>query len=156
MLSSAFVDKNGKMVTLWVKNIGGVTVVQVDNTTGAFPGTWSVPVSLSNPLVNANLPSMGNNSIGDIVISWVEPVSPGVSNQFVSIKPIATGVWSAPVRLVNTGNVKSATKISVNDNGQILAQWTAYTDTSLVSSAIYVSTSTVASGVWSVPQNLSS
>lgn len=156
MLSSAFVDKNGKMVTLWLKNIAGIVVLQVDTTTGAFPGTWSAPVTLSNPLVNANLPSMGTNSMGDIVVSWTEPVAPGVNNQFVSIRPIATGVWSAAQQLVNAGSVKSATKLSVNDNGQIIAQWTAYTDTSLIASAIYIATATVASGVWSAVQDLSS
>lgn len=152
--SSAFIDTNGNSVAFWLKHIGANDVVQV-STTAVFGGTWSAPINISNPAVTSKLPSMGANINGDIVLGWAEPVGVAIANIFVSIRPISTGIWSPPFQLVNAGSIKSPVKISVNEAGQIITQWTAYTDLTLAASAIYVASATVATGIWSAVSRVS-
>lgn len=152
--SSVKIDSSGNSITFWLKHIGSIDVVQA-STTSSFPGTWSVPVNVSSLLVSARIPSLASNLNGDAVLGWVSTIAPNISNIFVSIRPISTGIWSAPFQLVNVGSTKSLVTISLNETGQITAQWVAYTDGTFTTAAIYAATATVASGTWSAVQRVS-
>lgn len=154
MNSSVHINDLGQSVTIWLKGSSGNVIVQA-STTNAFETGWTSPVNLSATDKICALNSMGNNTDGDTVVTWTQPVSPGLTNLFAVIRPISTGVWSAPHQFDNDGSIESYGKISVNAAGQIVVQWTAYTDATRTASAIYCAEGDVITGTWNAVQQVS-
>lgn len=79
--------------------------------------TWSSPVSISTPSVNAVDPHVVIDSNGNATALWVE------NNIIISASLPFGGSWSSQVTLSNVSNTSSSPKLGIDSSGNVTALW---------------------------------
>jgi len=105
----------------------GIVSLLLAGTTLAAP-SWSPPVSLSYPAVNAHSPAvavndngMAANNRGVMVAAWVR--QEGLLYE-VQASMKSYGTWSPPVNLSQTGQNAFEVNVAIDRNGVATAVWT--------------------------------
>lgn len=146
---SVQIDSIGYAYEIWLysENADDSYVVQASI---APIGEKTTPTPLSGSVsANAN-PVLAINSRGDVVVLWTVYDNLAKLVVFKAVtRPASTGLWSKVSTLMSPGNALNNLKVSINDSGDIIAMWLAYTDSLNTDLAAFISTAQISDGAWS-------
>lgn len=144
------VDGSGNPVVVWRGSDGSDDIIQSSRSTDGGV-SWSTPVDLSLSGQSADLPQIVAAGSDNVVAVWQR--SDG-SNQIIQSSSSANGgaSWSVPANLSASGQDSVASKVAVDDSGNVVAVWL-YSPSS--DSKVQSSRLTAGGVSWSTPEDLS-
>lgn len=144
------VDAEGNAFAVWNRFDGGNTTVQ---TSASRDGglTWSAPLDLSAPGVDAVNPQLSVDSSGNIIVVWNGSYA---GNHIVQSSSSTDGgeTWSTPTDIYSAGGTPYSPKISVDPLGTAYAIWHHWNGSNEV---VQTASSTDLGLTWSAPVDLS-
>ena len=138
------VDPSGNATAVWYHSALGVGLVRASHRPAG--GSWSAPLTISDPNRFAQAPDIVVDRSGTVTVAWMAQ-GPG-GNQIESARLPLGGSWSAP-GLVGPGDL-AAPRLALDNSGTVTVVW-------LESRTNYiVRTSSLApGGTWTVGKDLS-
>ncbi len=141
------VDPAGNAVAIWVSFNG--TINQIQGATLAFGGSWSTPVTISSPGVDAFFPNVSVDAAGNAVAVWTWQAFPNFITQSASLP--FNGSWTAPVNLSNPAESATQADLEISPLGYAVAVWQSNNGSDVVIEAATLQFG----GAWSAFQVLS-
>lgn len=143
------VNSNGMAVAIWKRYDCGNWIVEAATFVPNIG--WTLPVELSYPGEDADLPQIAIDDYGNAVAVWKR--SDG-SNNIIQSSQLSNGsLWLLPVSLSLAGEDADTPKISSNNSGQYVAAWSRSNGTNAVVEIASINLQSGAS--WSAPTDLS-
>lgn len=146
--ASVSLDQNGNAIILWTEFDGSHYIVQ--SSTIPYGGTFSLPVSISNPCKSSYIPKIASNPIGNAIALWV--LFDGVNLIAETAFLMSENNWSKPIKLSNSGKNVANISIKANSSGNAVAVWD---ETDGVNSVIYSATYAFDTKTWSTSEAIS-
>ncbi len=143
----AAIGGGGAAAVVWHRAIGAKTVVEV--ALGSPDGSWSAPLTLSDPTESAFGPKIAVGKDGAATAIWSR--SDGRSALVQSSSHPSGGAWTAAVNISEPGRSATDPQLGLDDAGDATAIWRR-SDGSF--SLVQASRRPVA-GAWTTPVNLS-
>jgi len=138
------VDPFNNAIAVWVSFDGTHYIVQAARRPSG--SSWSAAQNLSSPTVDALVPQIAMDSLGNATVVW--QMNDGV-NTTVQVVTYSSGVWSVPQNLSLTGDAV-VPQIDVNSSNNAVVVWELQ-----ISSHSTVQAVTRVGGTWSSPVDLS-
>ena len=113
------VDALGNETAIWVRRVGRSWVVQ--SATRSAGGSWSAPVTLSQPGAGSALVAVGPE--GSVTAVWLLEREEGRRSVVQSATRPAGGIWSAPVTLSPPRKAARSPQIALDPQGGATAVW---------------------------------
>lgn len=113
------IDSTGNLTAVW--NLFNGTHLLVQSAMLPKGGTWSAPVTLSDPNVDARYPGLAVNARGDAAVVYSAWTASLATYAQVTSRTGANGAWSAPVTISETLSASvgyiSAPRVALDGNG---------------------------------------
>lgn len=148
-------DASGNVTAVWSYVSAGTKIIQAASM--QVGQSWSVPISLSGTLNQSIKPKIVGNMQGDKVVLWSDYAIETANDILAaSIFDSSKGTWGDSV-IVSTVNemVLDDFHVVINEDRIISVIWKAILENPNVQ-CIRSSNTTVSSGEWSIPVNVSS
>jgi len=112
-------DGSGNVFAVWTRSDG--TNFRVQYATRTPSGSWSAPVTLSDPGQGASGPIISSDAAGNALVAWTRSDGTNLRIQ-AAFKP-AGGSFAAPVTVSAAGGDGSAPDVSMDATGKALLVW---------------------------------
>jgi hypothetical protein len=144
------IDSADRLIAVWIRNDGVNSILQ-ESYSFDHGSTWSSPVSLSAPGLDASSQRVIFDSVGRAVLTWSQ--SNGTNYVFQSRTSIDHGVtWSGPVSITVAGGSPNYPQLATDSSGHVIAVWDRSDGTNTV---IQSNVTGDGGATWSTPVNLS-
>jgi len=145
------VDGAGNAVAAWVQVLNGVTIVRASRYVSG--GAWTAPQTISSPTESVDDGVvLGVDNAGNAVVVWTGTAG-GVPTLRAVQYGALTSMWSVPVSIAPAGRAPSVVRLAVNRAGTMA--FLAYRGFDGVRDLVRVATLDPTSGVWAVPDDVS-
>lgn len=142
--SQIVMDSSGNAVVVWETSVAGQRAVKARTFTAGSPGSWAAEQTLSETGEDSFGPTVTMNSLGHIVAIWAcDDTVVGNIHLCAAKSDITTPTtWTDYGDITATDGAENVVaqrvarhdpdyKVSLNDNDDMLAVWSAYTDHTL-------------------------
>jgi len=120
-------DGSGNVFTVYTRSDG--TNFRVQYATRTAAGSWSAPVTLSDPGQGASSPQIASDSAGNAVAVWTR--SDGTNLRIQAAYKPAGGAFGAPVTVSAALGDASAPQVSMDATGKAIVVWQRFDGTKL-------------------------
>lgn len=117
-------DSSGNFVTVWGEKVDDIPVIRASTLTSG--GSWSEPVTISNPDTYSICPLIEMDENGNAVALWRTVTKDDPKYFLEAAKSMfGSGKWNAPETISDNGVMISTNNIEleVSPNGNIVAIW---------------------------------
>lgn len=148
------VNSAGQAVAVWKRWNGGNWVV--DSATYINNAWWTMPVQLSLPGQDADMPQVGIDQYGRAAVIWKR--SDGNNNIIQGTVSLGGSTWIRPLSISAPLQDADMPNLAVNDQGQVVAVWSRSDGSNAIAEASTTTLTAAAASpfnFWSVPVDLS-